>query len=401
MLVPQNHTMIKVYLDWNCITHCKDSLVKLKDLLEQYNDIFICPFTEAHIRDVQRKANCNSEFYQADLDLLTQISGMNMLNLNGKKLELNKVSPRECIKDHIGAYDSIIDLLTPLYRIIRRIVKSKINPKDLSKISKVDSPDKVIPRIDEIISKDPKVTYNVDSLLKNFGASVDHDLVAKVRQVYYFLDILGYKKEKERKSLANIDTDAQHIALAALCDYLISDDDRMREKAKVIYGHTHCTTIVLSPEEFMGKMPEISKKCKAVDRIPDIMQTNGLPTIKEDGAHYKKIDNPLWGTFNYCLNASSLSKQMPSNEAFFVTDQYMFYDESRPLVNNIFHSLPDSQRKALAERYAQSFINSIPLDDINFSIISQQYQYTCVLKQYNNLPALQVTYESNQAPHPS
>lgn len=384
--------MIKVYLDWNCITHCKDSFVELRELLEHYNYVFICPFTEAHIRDVQRKADYNSEYYQKDLDLLTQISGINMLNLNGKKLELNKVSPRECITKHVGAYDRIIDLLTPVYKIICWVVKSKINPKDLSHISKVDRPEKVIPLINDIMSKDPQVTYNFDSLMKNFSTSVDFDLVSKVRQVYYFLDILGYKKEKERKSLANIDTDAQHIALATLCDYLISDDDKMREKAKVIYGQTHCATIVLSPREFMDKMPEISKKCMDIDRIPDIMQKNGFPIIKEDGAHYREIDSPLWGSFNYCLNASSISNKMPQNEAFFVTDQYMFYDELRPLVNNIFYTLPDSQRNELAESYAQSFIKSIPFKDIKFTVDSPKYRYTCILKKYNNLPAIHVKY---------
>ena len=28
--------MIKVYLDWNCITHCKDSLAELKELFKNH-----------------------------------------------------------------------------------------------------------------------------------------------------------------------------------------------------------------------------------------------------------------------------------------------------------------------------------------------------------------------------
>lgn len=386
--------MIKVYLDWNCITHTKDLFPELKKLLELYNDIFVCPYTEAHIRDVQRNSNCNSDYYQQDLNLLTQISGMNMLNIRGQKLELNKVSPRECINCNVGEYDDIINNLTPFYRIVQSFIKSKINPKDLSQISKANSPEKVLPLIDSIISRDRQTTYNVDTLLKQYSASVNVDIVSKVRQVYYFLDLLGYKKEKGKKSLANIDTDAQHIALAALCDYLISDDERMREKAKVIYGYTHCATTVMSPHEFINRMPKVAEKCKDVDRIPDIMQTNGFPSIQEDGAHYKKIDCPLWGTFNLCLNASSLSNTSPSNEAFFVTDQYMFYDELRPLVNNIFHTLPEPQRVALAEHYAQSFEKSVNIGDIPFGIISRNKRYSCVLKKYDNLPALQVRYDT-------
>ena len=88
--------MIKVYLDWNCITHCKDSLVELKELLiKRYNNVFIYPFSEAHIRDVLTKSNCGSEYYEQDLDLLTQISGGNMLLLKGNTIKLYKVNPRE------------------------------------------------------------------------------------------------------------------------------------------------------------------------------------------------------------------------------------------------------------------------------------------------------------------
>lgn len=69
--------MIKVYLDWNCITHCKDTLSELKDLLDQYKDIFICPFSVAHLRDVQTKCDANPIEYEKDLDLLTEICGNN------------------------------------------------------------------------------------------------------------------------------------------------------------------------------------------------------------------------------------------------------------------------------------------------------------------------------------
>ena len=367
--------------------------MELKELLVRYNNFFICPFTEAHIRDVQRNSNSKSEYYLKDLDLLTQISGMNMLQLEGKKLSLYKVAPRECIKNHVGNYDCIINVLTPLYRLVQLLVKSMINQKMQSRISKENSPEKVIPLINDYISKESNASNSVETLLNNFSASEKVDIALRVRKAYYFLDLLGYKKEEKSKSLANIDTDAQHIAMASLCDYLISDDSRMRDKAKVIYGQENCVTKVMGPHEFMNMIHEIVEKCNDVDRIPNILQTNGIPSIQEDGAHYKKIDHPLWGTFNLCLNAASLSKSMPQNEAFFVTDKFMFYDELQPLVNSIFKTLPESQRRVLAEHYAQSFVKSIPVDDIPFTIESQKYRYRCVLKKYNNLPALRVCYE--------
>ena len=385
--------MLKVYLDWNCITHCKDLWPELEELLGRYGSVFICPFSEAHIRDVQRSSSSNSEYYQKDLDLLTRISGMNMLRFEGKELALSKASPRECIEKKVGAYDCNLNFLTQFYRSFQRYTKFWLGRKVVSDISNVKLPKDVIRLIDGYVSKETNGLYSVDTLLNKFCRSTDADLVSRIRIRYYFLDLIGYKKEKNNKSLANIDADAQHIAFASICDYLISDDDRMRDKAKVIYGMENCSTKVMDPHEFIKEMNDIVKFCNDIDRIPDIMQTNGWPSILEDGAHYRKIDFPLWATFNLCFNTASLSSTMPSNEALFVIDKFMFYDELQPLIYSIFHTLPISQQRGLAEQFAQSFTKSIPFADIPFEMVSQRYRYHCVLKKFNNLPALHVSYD--------
>lgn len=390
--------MIKVYLDWNCITHCKDSLVELKELLiKRYNNVFICPFSEAHIRDVLTKSNCGSEYYEQDLDLLTQISGGNMLLLKRNTIKLYKVNPREYISKEGDVLDYIQNEFTFPYDTIRQSLKLALNDIDRNRISKEDAPQNVIPLIDKMVRRDSNVNTDINSILERSNTLGNNTLETKIKQVYYVLDMLGYKSEDKRKSFANIDTDAQHIALASLCDYLITNDKKMRDKANAIYSHMHCVTKVMDSQAFIDEMPIVVKRCYDLELIPNAMATKGTPTIKEDGgAVLKALDYPLWGTFKYCYNAKALNSKLPENMAVFLPDnQFMFYDEIRPLAIMTSLLLPESQRKLHIENYIQSYVQSKPIEKIAFIIDAPKYKYNFVLMAIDGFPALQVTCESH------
>ena len=387
--------MIKVYLDWNCITHCKDSLMELKELLTRYNNYFICPFTEAHLRDLLRKSDCHSDYYEQDLDLLTQISGGNMLLLKENGIKLYKVNPREYISKEGDVLNYIQNEFIFPYDKIRQSVRSVLSDKDRNQIAKEDAPQNVIPLINKMVQRDSNINANIDSLLEQanlFG----NPLETKIKQVFYVLDMLGYKSEDKRKSFANIDTDAQHIALACLCDYLITNDKKMRDKANAIYSHMHCVTKVMDAQSFINEMPLVVERCYDLELIPNAMRTKGTPAMKEDGAHLKALDYPLWGTFKYCYNAIALDSNLPENMAVFLPErQFMFYDELRPLAIITSLLLPESQRELHIRNYIQSYVHSKPIEKIAFFIDAQKRRYNFVLMAIDGFPALQVTYESH------
>ena len=384
--------MIKVWLDWNCITHCKDSLTELKELLERYSYVFICPFGEAHLRDVLTNAGSSPDEYEKDLDLLTQISGGNMLLLRGDNIKLYKVNPREYISKDGDVLDYIQNKFTFPYNILRQSIQLALNATDRNRIAKEDAPQNVIPLIDKIVNRDSNA--NLDALLEQSNTIGDKTLEMRVKQVYYVLDMLGYKSEDKKKSFANIDTDAQHIALASLCDYLISNDKRMRDKAKAIYSHMHCVTKVMDAQSFMYEMPLIAERCYNADLIPKAMTTCGTPTLKEDGTHLKALDFPLWGTFKYCYNAIALDSKLPQNMAVFLPEkQFMFYDELRPLAVITSLLVPESKRESQIKNYIQSYVQSKPIGNIAFFLDTPNYRYNCVLMRIEGLPALQVSYE--------
>lgn len=64
--------MLKIYLDWNCITHSKDRFPYILEIAEECAGRFIFPYSNAHIRDLLVSRKSNNEYYQQDLDLLTR-----------------------------------------------------------------------------------------------------------------------------------------------------------------------------------------------------------------------------------------------------------------------------------------------------------------------------------------
>ena len=384
--------MIKVYLDWNCITHSKDKFSELKDLLKRYNGIYICPYSVAHLRDVQTKSNANPLEYERDLDSLTEICGTHMLLLENGAMKLLNAAPREYLKDSGEIIDYIQNKFIFPYSQIRELVQSTIPKKIHHRISVENSPEQVIPLINGIIKSSISNDDDLDTLLERARPTMQEKLEERIRTVYYALDILGYKQESKNKSIANIDTDVQHIAVASLCDYLITDDKKMRDKAHSIYSHIGCATVIKDPLSFSKEIASIAEHCYDDDLIPMAMQTHGTPSVQEDGAHVKALDYPLWGVFKFCYNAISFDSTASPNRAIFLPDRFMFYDELRPLGNITSLFVPETQRQIQVENYIQSYVQSKHIGNFAFMLNSQKYQYDCLLTTSDGLPALRVEY---------
>ena len=385
--------MIKVYLDWNCITHSKDCFVKLKELLEQFSGVFICPYSEAHLRDVKTKCDVNIDAYKEDLDLLTQICRGNMLYLEENELKLYKVEPRHVLLERGKTIDFIQNNFSFPYGQIKQLVKDAIPSKDYRSISCEEDPIKVIPKINDIISKGQSVDCDIVSLLDKFNTSGINGIEMKIKRLYYMLDLMGYKSEKIHKSFANIDTDAQHIAMASLCDYLISNDSKLRGKAKAIYSQCNCVTKVKDPMTFMDEIPQIVECCYNEELIPRAINDSNLFALKEDGLHLMALEYPLWGTFRFCCNATALNCKLPNNAAFFIPGTFMFYDELEQLAFLISLGTENSKRELLINRFMLSYKQSNNVENFSFVLSCANYKYDCLLTTFDGLPALRVSYD--------
>lgn len=385
--------MIKVYLDWNCITHIKDLFPELQELLERYENIFICPYSEANLKDVLRRSNADPEAYDHDIDILTQISNENILLLEGDKIKLYKVRPCDYLLKEKGNLETQNNRSFPYYDF-RQEVRSLLNPKDIKGISKENDHKNVMQSVNDLIASNVKVVDKINAFFKQLNLLGKDDLESRIKQLYYKLDLIGYRSEEKKKSFANIDTDAQHIALAGLCEYLISGDKKMRDKANAIYSYMHCATKLMTPSAFIQEMSHIVEMCYDPELIPKAMNNYGFPTMKEDGAHVQALEYPLWGIFKFCYNASALDNTLPKNVAFFMPDkQFMFYDELEPIAKIITLALPEAQRESYIKSYKQAYMQNKPLDNVSFTIYEKKYRFNCILMTFEGLPALRVSYE--------
>ena len=76
---------------------------------------------------------------------------------------------------------------------------------------------------------------------------------------YSCLNILGLDNEKNNKVVfSSFQNDAQHAYYAAHCEYLISDDEQLLLKAKVLYNLFGIETKVLNMADFQKKYIEIA-----------------------------------------------------------------------------------------------------------------------------------------------
>ena len=97
------------------------------------------------------------------------------------------------------------------------------------------------PQLNLLQILDKAISFHPDK--KNFG---QHNYISGLLEL---LDVLGYWKDKmtETSNYARL-WDSNHIHFASYCDYFISDDRRLRQKAKVIYDIYNIKTRIFSSD---------------------------------------------------------------------------------------------------------------------------------------------------------
>jgi hypothetical protein len=123
----------------------------------------------------------------------------------------------------------------------------------------------------------------MDELLKNPNdASKPPTLHQRFVQYYYILDLFGYHSDSlsKKNHFPNIMGDATHAFLGGHCDFFVTDDKRLRDKAQAVYQKLRTHTYIVSVAEFVKIM------------------TNGLP-------HYTPEALP-----NYLRNAMRDGKKV-------------------------------------------------------------------------------------------
>lgn len=121
--------MLKIYFDWNCITHSKDDYPYILNITEECRDRFIFPFSNAHIRDLLVSHNNSNVFFDSDLNLLERICGNNYLLFENGQMLPKLGTPRDVIDISGDTLEAIqkFELISPeTYHSIKEEVRKHL-----------------------------------------------------------------------------------------------------------------------------------------------------------------------------------------------------------------------------------------------------------------------------------
>lgn len=377
--------MLKIYFDWNCITHSKNNYPYILNIAEECRDRFIFPFSNAHIRDVLVSHSEGNEYYDYDLKLLERICGKHYLLFEDGQMMPKFATPSEVIDDSGDTLETIqkFEFISPeMYSSIKDEIRKHLPPKIYKTIQGADPKD-VISKIDKYISKDLP-THNLESLLSLYQPNVGQIINAESRfkTMCMALDMFGFRPEKKDKQLMNIDADASHIFYAGHCDLFVSADSKLRGKAEAMYRKYNFQTRILPPEEFESFIDDELQKEYSFTYISEVIDKYGIPRIEDDDAHYKLLPNHIFGSFNACHKIDKFWGYEGETKAglfrySFNNTPYLFYTEITHFCDFIESLLPPSQRENFYNGYV------IP-------ILSGDYQSTSKARFTLNLEGIDV-----------
>ncbi len=351
--------MLKIYLDWNCISNIQTRHPKLYELIKEYGHLFIFPYSNVHIRDLIVSRNPKNEFFEKDLCTLTEICGKHHLAFEDNVMQPYFGYPKDYI-DSFGDIWEIVqkaEFITPeQYQLIKDSVRERI-PADVYNHIQGAKPKDVFRIVNEYFdSLKPGLTIQNLTLkdAQSFRQFMNRE--AEFKTLCMALDVIGFRPEKKNKAFTNIDADASHIFYAAHCDYLVSDDSKMRAKAEAMYAEHKIQTKVRSINQLEEMISKEVEKEYSLQSLLKCIDEFGHPRDEKDGAHYKLMDSPIWGLFNGCMVVDEhFGFSGTPNSALFVysfnNTPYLFYTELTNFFDLVKSILPDDLKDEFQTRY--------------------------------------------------
>ena len=312
--------MIKVYFDWNCISHSKDQFPYLLSLVKTYSKYVICPFSLAHIRDALVSRASHPQQFEEDIVLLSQFSQQYYLWFDGKQVLPRLATPMKCVEAEGNLWEKLqtMEWISPkIYHDLKKSLQKLMPPQTLSSIQKENDPLKALELIENYIHDELRQTDLLTFMNKNNLLPQLSTVESQFKSVCMGLDIFGYKSEGKDKSIMNIDADAAHIFMAGHCDYLVSNDRKLCAKANALYRKFNYQTQVISPEELEDKLKTRVFKGFDKDYILSCITQYDHARQEVDGAHYKLLPYDVFGLFNVCFSGSSLGSDDGDTTALF------------------------------------------------------------------------------------
>lgn len=359
--------MLKIYFDWNCITHSKDKYDYLSDIVELYGNNFIFPYSNAHIRDVLVSHKEGNKYFDLDISRLEAICGKHYLQFKNGQIMPMYGYPRDVIDIYGEELEMLQDLefITPeMYSKMKNDLRKLLPPDIYKKIQGADS-NNVFTIIDNYIAQ-TMPEYNLDSVMSSCFSNPTirrlMDAELRIKCMSMALDLFGFRPEKKNKHLMNIDTDASHIFYAGLCDVFVTADSKLRGKAEAIFKKNNCHTRIMHPKDFDSFIKDENQKEYSFTNIPGIIDSYGSAFIDNDKAHYKLLPNQIFGMFDVCHKIDSFWGYDGNTKAglfrySFQNVPYLFKTEIEHFCDVIEKIIPDSEKDDFQNNFKSAILS--------------------------------------------
>lgn len=230
------------------------------------------------------------------------------------------------------------------------------------------SPSEIIPFLNSCFEK-AGLEYNFMGLVgQALECQKSDSFFMRFLTTYLLLDMF-YKSDKLHKkgnNATNIVADAMHAYYAAYCDYFVTDDKRLAEKAAVLYKEFHINVPIISSKEIPERIsPLLWQNTEHIlDIIKDIVSSSYFDNRSEAYGVNENDDEITWivafkryyfNFFNYA-NVSLLKNNnvliITMLRRFSCRSRYVFYNEVAQLLtllSDTFGEIPESLKKSIIE----------------------------------------------------
>ncbi|MBL0007513.1 MAG: hypothetical protein IPP25_10135 [Saprospiraceae bacterium] len=269
----------------------------------------------------------------------------------------------------------------------------------------------------DMIKIDPKVISNnrdpipeINKLLKAFNPELDFDTLGTIKSKednkylsssmiqfaieFGNLDLAGYHPDKltEKNTYSNYTNDVHHVYYASSCNYFISNESKLIEKANVMYRKYGIDCIALKPQEFLRDINNQLNVEYTVDSfilsINDTIENRLRKEILDhniEGATIYLYDpvTRILGYFNYLytLDYTDDRRTIVLNSDIHQYSRFSFFTEWKSIIYKLYSLLgPDIYN--LGEPKIEDYLNFQDADKLERAWVLDNY--FCILTLEGN-----------------
>lgn len=245
------------YLDYNVFVDIEDGRTSIRAIENNIKQIEAFPFSAAHIQETDNIA------YGEKADLFIE-KRLNTIKTVSKGLYLYHKLPSNEILWLLKEPKDILEVVRTIpwgkeaMKVVANFVPSEekteirdkfgIDVKALNNFTTEEAISYLNTRLQEW-GMGENFMEMMDKVFSFFPDTTGFGRHNKIAGIIEMLDLLGFWKDRATPTSNHArQWDANHVHFASYCDYFISNDKRLRNKAKVVYALLDIPTKVVSSE---------------------------------------------------------------------------------------------------------------------------------------------------------